>query len=201
MSELTVLQAVRLKGRVNEADLAATLYEDPVGVAATIAQLTEAGLVVGGKTLRITPDGGDRLNALLARERSGIDQHALAAAYHDFRGVNADFKALVADWQLKNGQPNGHDDAAYDAAVLARLDTVHQRVSPIVAAATAQLPRLSIYADKLAAALQKIKAGDTAWFTRPIIDSYHTAWFELHEELIVAAGLSREAEAKAGHAQ
>jgi hypothetical protein len=26
-------------------------------------------------------------------------------------------------------------------------------------------------------------------------------WFELHEELIVAAGLTREDEAKAGHAQ
>jgi hypothetical protein len=36
--------------------------------------------------------------------------------------------------------------------------------------------------------------------TRPIIDSYHTVWFELHEELIQAAGRSREDEAKAGHA-
>lgn len=201
MSELTVLQAVRLKGRVNEAELAATLYEDPAGVASTIAQLTEVGLLVAGKTLRISPDGRGRLNALLAQERSGIDQDALAAAYDDFRAVNAGFKALVADWQLKDSQPNAHDDAGYDAAVLARLDDVHHRVSPIIAAATAQLPRLDIYADKLAAALEKIKAGDTAWFTRPIIDSYHTVWFELHEELIVASGLSREEEAKAGHAQ
>jgi hypothetical protein len=33
-----------------------------------------------------------------------------------------------------------------------------------------------------------------------MIDSYHTVWFELHEELIAARGLSREEEAKAGHA-
>jgi hypothetical protein len=46
-----------------------------------------------------------------------------------------------------------------------------------------------------------VKSGDTTWLTRPIIDSYHTVWFELHEELILAAGLTREDEAKAGHAQ
>jgi hypothetical protein len=50
-------------------------------------------------------------------------------------------------------------------------------------------------------ALDKVKAGDTAWLTRPIIDSYHTVWFELHEEFIGAAGLTRAAEAKSGHAQ
>jgi hypothetical protein len=33
------------------------------------------------------------------------------------------------------------------------------------------------------------------------VDSYHTVWFELHEELIQAVGLSREDEAKTGHAQ
>jgi hypothetical protein len=43
-------------------------------------------------------------------------------------------------------------------------------------------------------------AGDTTWLARPIIDSYHTVWFELHEELIAASGLTREEEARAGHA-
>jgi hypothetical protein len=63
------------------------------------------------------------------------------------------------------------------------------------------LPRLSRYSAKLQAALDNINAGDTSWLSRPIIDSYHTVWFELHEELILAAGLTREAEAKAGEAQ
>jgi hypothetical protein len=60
---------------------------------------------------------------------------------------------------------------------------------------------LAAYAAKLSAAQQKIRAGDTTWFTRPIVDSYHTVWFELHEELIGAAGLTREDEAKTGHAE
>jgi hypothetical protein len=44
-----------------------------------------------------------------------------------------------------------------------------------------------------------MRAGDTSWFTRPLVDSYHTVWFELHEELIGAAGLTREDEASSGN--
>jgi hypothetical protein len=200
MSELTVLQAVRLKGRVAEPDLVATLGEDAADVAATLTQLTAAGLLVQGKMFRISPEGRERLNALLAKERSGVDQNALAETYGDFRVVNNEFKALVTDWQIKAGQPNSHDDAEYDAAILNRLDNLHQQVLPVAATITTLLPRLSAYAAKLNSALDKVKAGDTTWFTRPIIDSYHTVWFELHEELIGASGLSRDEEAKAGHA-
>ena len=200
MSELTVLQAVRLKGRVTEADLVATLGEDAADVAATLAQLTATGLLVEGKTFRISAEGRERLNALLANERSGVDQNALAETYGDFRVVNNEFKALVSDWQIKDGQPNSHDDAEYDAAILNRLDNLHQQVLPIAAAITTLLPRLSAYAAKLNSAVDKVKAGDTTWFTRPIMDSYHTVWLELHEELIGASGLSREEEARAGYA-
>ena len=200
MSELTVLQAVRLKGRISEADLAATLDEDSADVAATLAQLTAAGLLVTGKALRISPEGRARLNALLAEERSGVDQSVLATSYGDFRAVNNEFKALVSDWQIKDGQPNAHDDAEYDAAILSRLDNVHQQVLPVIATVATLLPRLRAYAAKLNSALDKVKSGDTTWLARPIIDSYHTVWFELHEELIAASGLTREEEARAGHA-
>ena len=201
MSELTVLQAVRLKGRVSLADLATTLGEDADDLAAVVDRLTASGLLVDGKALRVSPDGRVRLDELLATEREHVDAAALAAAYADFRAVNAEFKALVTDWQLKAGQPNTHEDPDYDAAVLARLDDVHQRVTPIVAAAAAQLPRLSRYSVKLRAALANIRAGEMDWLSRPLIDSYHTVWFELHEELIVATGLTRESEAKSGEAQ
>lgn len=204
MTELAVLQAVRLKGRVRPADLAATLNEDLAAVTTVVEQLTAAGLLVGGATVRITPGGRDRLAALLGEERAGVDHAAMTAAYDDFRCINTDFKSVVTDWQLKGGPggtPNAHDDAQYDAAVLARLDDVHARVLPIIEAAAAQLPRLTTYSAKLVAALGKVHGGDTAWLTRPLIDSYHTVWFELHEELISAVGLTREQAARSGDAQ
>ena len=199
-----MLQAVRLKGRVAPADLAATLGEDLDGITSTVERLSASGLLVEGTTLRLSSSGRARLEGLLAEERKGVDSAAIAAAYHDFRSVNADFKAVVTDWQLQGGptgKPNTHDDAGYDAAVLARLDDVHARVIPIIDAAARQLPRLKAYESKLLAALGKIKAGETAWLTRPLIDSYHTVWFELHEELIGAMGLTREEAARSGDAQ
>lgn len=204
MTELAVLQAVRLKGRVRPADLAATLGQDIGVITDIVERLTESGLLVDGATLRISPRGRARLETLLDEERQGIDSAAMAAAYHEFRSVNTDFKALATDWQLKGGpegKPNAHDDAEYDAAVLTRLDEVHARVVPIIEAAATQLPRLNAYPAKLLAALDKVKAGETAWLTQPLIDSYHTVWFELHEELIGAVGLTREEAARSGDAQ
>ncbi|HSS24308.1 MAG TPA: MarR family transcriptional regulator [Mycobacterium sp.] len=204
MTELAVLQVVRLKGRVAPADLAATLDEGLGDITTTVEQLTASGLLIEDTTLRISPGGRARLVTLLAEERKGVDSAAIAAAYHDFQAVNADFKALVTHWQLKGGpegKPNTHDDAEYDAAVLARLDDVHARVIPIIEAAATQLPRLNAYSAKLLVALCKVKAGETAWLTRPLIDSYHTVWFELHEELIGALGITREEAARSGDAQ
>ena len=187
--ELAVLQAVRLKGRVSRDDLGATLGEDRFDV---IDRLVGSGLLLDGPTLRLSPEGRGRLDGLLADERSHVDTAAVLAAYGEFRSLNAEFKALVTDWQLKDGQPNAHEDAGYDAAVLARLDDVHQRVTPAIAAVAIQLPRLSRYSVKLQTALDNIHAGQTMWLARPLIDSYHTVWFELHEELILATGRARE---------
>ncbi|HEY9304298.1 MAG TPA: MarR family transcriptional regulator [Mycobacterium sp.] len=197
MSELAVLQAVRLKGRVSLDVLASTLDED---VASTVDELTRSGLLVDGPVVRLSPEGRVRLGELLEAERRLVDTAALTALYSDFRAVNAEFKALVTDWQVKDGAPNAHDDAEYDAAVVGRLDGVHDRVMPIVAAAAAQVPRLGRYSAKLQAALDHVHAGETLWLSRPLMDSYHTVWFELHEELILAAGLTRESEAKSGDA-
>ena len=201
MDELTLLQAVRLKGRVRPTDLAATLDEDEASVDTAVKELAEAGLLLEGKTVRLSPDGRERLSELLGDERRGIDAAAMARAYDEFRTVNREFKSLVTEWQLRDGEPNDHANAEYDAAVLGRLDTVQTSVLPILGAASTQLPRLAAYSAKLSAALNNIHAGDTTWFTRPLIDSYHTVWFELHEELIGAAGLTREDEADAGHAE
>jgi len=204
MTELAVLQAVRLKGRVRPADLAATLGCELGDITAIVERLSTSGLLVTGATVQISNSGRAALQELLAEERAGVDPAAMTAAYANFRDVNAEFKSLVTDWQLKggpNGTPNTHDDAEYDAAVLARLDDVHAGVAPIIEKAAGQLPRLTAYATKLAAALDKVRAGDTAWLTRPLIDSYHTVWFELHEELINAVGMTREEAARSGDAQ
>lgn len=200
MNELEVLQALRLKGRASLSDLAATLGQEPDAISGLVDALTTDGLLVSKSTLRLSPDGRARLDGLLAEERARIEISALRPIYDEFRSVNQDFKALIADWQLKDGEPNTHTDGAYDAAVLRRLDVIHSGVCAIVNQAGGYLPRLNRYAQKLDTARKNVNAGDTTWLTRPLMDSYHTVWFELHEELILAAGLTRADEAGQGHA-
>lgn len=50
-----------------------------------------------------------------------------------------------------------------------------------------------------ASVLQRLDDGDGRF--RPMIDSYHTVWFEFHEELIQLSGLFRAEEAAAGRAE
>lgn len=201
MIELKVLQAVRLKGRVSPDAVADSVAEDSAAVREAVDAAIGSGYLTAGKTVRLSDEGRSHLQELLSAERSDVNDGVISAAYDDFRQVNADFKQLVSQWQLKDGEPNAHDDDEYDARILGRLADVHERVLPIIGSVTGEIPRLGSYADKLGIALKRVQAGETSWLTRPIVDSYHTVWFELHEELIQACGLTRQSEAEAGHAQ
>jgi hypothetical protein len=199
---LAVLRALRLKGRAGVEDLAAATGLDPSVAGEVAALLVDSGEAreVGGAYM-LLPPGRERLNELLEDERAGVDTDAIAALYEEFTDVNGDFKQLASDWQLRDGEPNDHTDVDYDREVLARLPAIHARVSPVVERAAAAAPRLHPYGRRLQYALQRVQAGDHTWLLKPLIDSYHTVWFELHEELIGLAGLSREAEAASGRAE
>jgi pyruvate,orthophosphate dikinase len=84
--------------------------------------------------------------------------------------------------------------------VLDRLPDIHARVTPVVDRLGDLVPRLAPYSTRLAAASARVQAGDSDWLLKPLIDSYHTVWFELHEELISVCGLTRLDEAAAGRA-
>jgi DNA-binding MarR family transcriptional regulator len=201
--KLTILQLVRLRGRITLDDLAAAAGLEQSAAAAVVAQAQDAGWVSEARDrVRITAEGREVLADLTAEERASVDRDRLSAAYERFDAVNTDFKQLVTDWQLIDGEtPNDHSDAAYDAAVVERLGALHERFAPLLAELAGIAPRLAIYPPRFGAALEKVQAGEHSWLARPLIDSYHTAWFELHEDLIGLAGLTRKQEAAAGRAQ
>jgi hypothetical protein len=89
---------------------------------------------------------------------------------------------------------NDHTDATHDAAAVAELAALDDAVQPIVADLADALGRFGGYGPRLAAALGKVQGGDGDWFTKPTIDSYHTVWFELHENLLATLGIERGAE-------
>lgn len=198
----SVLQIVRLKGRLQPAALAESLGLTPETAQAQLEAWLAVGAVVEAKgNYRISPAGREQLARRIELERADADSQPLESAYQRFHHLNTEFKALVTDWQLRAGQPNDHADADYDRQIVARLVDLDGRWQPLLAQMQALAPRLSPYSRRFAGALHKIGAGDAAWVARPVIDSYHTVWFELHEDLIGLLGLSREAEAALGRAE
>ena len=117
-------------------------------------------------------------------------------AYERFEVINRDLKAVVTRWQTMEvgGKrvANDHSDADYDDAVIGDLGDLHERFVPVLAELVAAAPRLGVYQSKLAAALDKAEDGDTEWVSDATIDSYHTVWFELHEDLLRTLGRQRE---------
>ena len=63
------------------------------------------------------------------------------------------------------------------------------------------LPRLATYTARLQRAADLVAAGDHNYLASPRVDSYHGVWFELHEDLILLAGRTREEEVAAGRAR
>jgi pyruvate,orthophosphate dikinase len=202
MSDLPLLQLLRVKGLVDAAGLAAASGISESEVQAACERWAAEGLVSSTpRGWRLTGPGREHLAGLLADERAGLDQGALTPVYEAFLSPNKDLKAAITAWQMRDeATPNDHSDAAYDAGVIARIAQVDQAIAPILAQLAELAPRLSRYRLRLSGALAKVQAGDHAFIARPIVDSYHTVWFELHEDLIAVTGRNRGDEAAAGRA-
>lgn len=204
MDDLATLRIVGLKGQVPAGAVAESLGLDPDAVAAAGARLADARLLTETtRGWRLTERGRAQVAAGVAAEGAGVDRPALRQAYDGFCTANADLKQIVTDWQLKGAvdQPNDHSDPDHDGAVLGRLAELHRRVAPLLDRIGDLAPRLARYGARLDHADRRIADGDHTWVARPVVDSYHTVWFELHEDLIGLLGLRRSDEAAAGRAQ
>ena len=57
------------------------------------------------------------------------------------------------------------------------------------------LARYNPYQGRFVGALTKVQNGEREWFAKPIIDSYHTVWMEMHEDLLATLAIDRASEA------
>lgn len=200
MDELTVLRIIAIKGRVPADAVASSLDTDAPTVQTALDGFVERGLA---KTTpmgyRITLSGRTRCFELVDAEYRATEQSAVTAIYENFCDHNQELKAVITDWQKRGpDQPNDHSDGEYDQTVLDRLVALHQEVLPLLDQIGEVVPRLSHYKRRLQRAADAVIAGDHLYVSRPMLDSYHTVWFELHEDLIGLAGLTRAGEAEAG---
>ena len=201
-ARLLVLHGLRLGGFV-EPDVVAARS----GLAeAQVSELLAAALADGLARRRdgrvsgwlLTAEGRSEGERLLAAELDATGARAtVAAAYDRFMQVNKDLLATCTAWQVRDegsGALNDHADAAYDAEVIGRLGEIDDAVQPICADLASALERFGRYGHRLATARTRVEQGEVDWFTKPMIDSYHTVWFQLHEDLLNTLGIERSQE-------
>ena len=193
-----VHHALRIKGFVKVETLAelAGLPEDQV--LAHLQEMQQQGQTNYRENRglwQLTPDGRQAHVVALEEDacRPGF-REGLAEKYHRFLEMNEVFKALCADWQLRNGETNDHSDAAYDEACIKRLGGLDDEAQPICHAFAQVATRFDVYAARLTGSRTALEAGDQRMFTGVMCGSYHDVWMELHEDLILTQGIDRLAE-------
>lgn len=194
-----VLHALRLKGFADTAVVAglSRLADDEASrfleKAAADGQATRREGRITGWAL--TPSGRSLHHELIAAELEASGARPVVEdGYRRFLGFNNELLTVCTDWQLRNNALNDHADRDYDAAVIARLRAVDDKVQPVCADLGGALDRFGDYGPRFTAALDRVEAGERDWFAKPMIDSYHTVWFELHEDLLATLGIERSKE-------
>lgn len=192
-----IFHGLAIKKHARPEDVARLLCWPYEKVASRLVEAASSGRVVeisGAYTLG--PLARVALEADYSRIYDDIRRNeTFMAAYNSFEHVNVELKSLITDWQSVNvgGQTvaNDHGDEAYDMAIIDRLGGIHERVEMILGNLSQVIPRFTFYTTALTQALERAEAGEIEWVSDVKIESYHTIWFELHEDLLRITGNER----------
>jgi hypothetical protein len=197
--EFLAVHALAVKKSGSAGAVAELLGSDVEVVESALAEATDRGTVAGARGIyMVTPDGREWLASRYPVRYAGLRADAGAgAAYARFERINRDLLALFTDWQsvplAGERVLNDHNDAEYDAQVIDRLGALHDLTDRVFDALVAVEPRLARYRERFETAHDRVLSGAIDYVSGVKVDSYHTVWFELHEDLLRMLGRSREA--------
>ena len=200
-----VLRALLIRGHVPAEALAQGLLAMPAQVQPLVDELSADGLAESSAgALRLTGEGRLKALATFEADRLALSEERCIAFLETFPAFDSRMKEIVTAWQMRDagGEQvfNDHTDVEYDERVLKELARLHTETSEWLAPLAAAMRRFAAYEARLSGALQTARAGDQRYVASPRVDSYHSIWFELHEDLIRLAGRRRSEEAAAGRA-
>jgi hypothetical protein len=197
IDQFTALHGLAIKKFGTAAAVASILSASEDEVATALADATAIGEAIAARgAYMVTPKGQAALKGEYALRFAALRaDESFVAAHERFEAVNTDLKQLMTEWQVRSvaGEPlpNDHSDKDYDARIIDRLGALHERAEPVLVACVSALPRLERYAVRLGEALEKAEEGIIEFVSGAKIDSYHTVWFELHEDLLRILDRSR----------
>ena len=202
-----VIRRLGTKGFATTAALAEALLASPETVQPLLDQLLVDGVAASvAGAYRLSDAGSARAADLMAADRAAWGVEPAGAALDAFIALDHRMKVAVTDWQLRPGPwrraagQRPRRRRLRRAASSTRLAALDADAAAWLAPLEAASARLRGYRARLGLAIERALAGDGRYVASPRVDSFHGAWFELHEDLIGLAGRTREGEAEAGRA-
>ena len=198
-TDLLVLHTLRCIGAASTGRLADAAGLDDSVVESNLIDLGSSGLVTfsagtfGGWML--TENGRGEVALRIAIEVSETDRRdELAETFSEFLELNPVALGVCSAWQLRTDRSpvvlNDHRDPLYDESVLDRLRSLDSAVDPVIERLASVLPRFGRYRDRLTESRTRAESGETSEVADSIT-SYHSVWFQLHEDLLATLGLKR----------
>lgn len=202
-TDAAVLVALRVAGSTDLDGLIDRTGRSAAEVQSALARLDTDGAVrhrsAAPAGWALTSEGrprGEEHLASLAAEPAV--RRGLTEAYERFRRLNPRLLAACTRWQVRSvggvDVVNDHADAGHDAAAVDDLGSIHSAVDGLLADLEQVHPVLDGYRRRFDRAMRAVRSGDRPWFASPLVDSFHTVWFELHEHLLAILGLDRSSE-------
>ena len=192
-----LLHGLAIKKHATARELAPLIGMPEGEVAALLEQAAKSGRSIAnhGKYV-LSPLAQVALHYDYSRHCAELrDTAAFVAAYEDFERINIELKTLITRWQTTDTGgarvPNDHSNRDYDLGIIDQLGELHERAEALLTKFENVLPRFAYYRTRLLAALEKAESGSVQWVSSPTIESYHTLWFELHEDLLRLLGRLR----------
>lgn len=201
-AELLTLHAIRLKGMADDAEVAARFGLDLTLARELLLDFQAFGWItrvefVGTAGWTLTESGRSENERQLAHELAATNSNSsIHDAYLSFLPHNDRLLRACTDWQLRpsGADPlavNEHTDKEWDQRVLTTLSALREEIRTICQELGHRLARFRGYDDRFTAALARVEQGELTWVARPRVDSCHTVWMELHEDLIATLGIRR----------
>jgi DNA-binding MarR family transcriptional regulator len=186
-TELDVLQHLAMEGIAEATDVAADTDHPESAVQETLAELEADGCVENEGFWYLTDAGEKRLSEVCRARFDGDQLAELAALLDDFHALDTRMKELAEAWQGLPEDERGSDaePVADLRGLQADLEALFDGLSP----ATREV--YEPYLESLDDAIAALADGEADYFTGTEVDSYHTVWFELHDDLLRTLGEER----------
>lgn len=198
-----VMRALLVKGFVTAEDVASALVT--ADVEPLLDELVaERHVELSSGMFRLTESGEPLARKLIDEDRRSWGTEQASLALESLVPLDRRMKEIITAWQMRevDGRQvlNDHTDETYDAFVLTEFASLHEDAAAWLQPLVNGLPRLDSYRVRLERAAALAIDGDHRYLASPTVDSYHSVWFELHEDLILLAGRTRADEVAAGRA-